>query len=142
MNRLIVLVLLLLPACLLASMADDLQVHEPYVRENPPARDTTAAYMALENTGQENIVITAVDSNIADDAAIHNTLIHDNMMHMEHLETVSIPPASTLTLSPMGMHIMLTDLKHDLKAGESITLTLHFQDQSQTLLTLPVYDYQ
>jgi hypothetical protein len=43
-----------------------------------------------------------------------------------------------VTLQPGGLHVMLMGLSQDLKEGNAITLTLHFDDGSSQGLTVPV----
>jgi hypothetical protein len=44
---------------------------------------------------------------------------------MKPVSSIPIPAHGTTSLSPGGYHLML-DLRHDLKAGETIPLRLHF----------------
>lgn len=52
-----------------------------------------------------------------------------------------IPADGSMTLEPGGNHIMLMDLTAPLAAGEEVTFTLTFSDESTYEFTAPVKDY-
>ncbi len=64
----------------------------------------------------------------------------DGMMKMEKQDAVPIPAGGELELKPGSYHIMLIGLKRDLKVGESVTLTLHFNGYEDVTITIPVKD--
>ncbi len=45
-----------------------------------------------------------------------------------------------MELKPGGYHVMLIGLKQELKAGDEISLTLHFKNHADLTLTVPVND--
>jgi copper(I)-binding protein len=55
-----------------------------------------------------------------------STTMAGGMMGMEPVTEITIPAGGTVTLKPGGYHVMLTDLKKDLKAGDTIPATLTF----------------
>ena len=48
------------------------------------------------------------------------------MMGMQPVNEITIPAGQTLTLKPGGYHVMVMDLKKELKAGDTIPVTLTF----------------
>jgi copper(I)-binding protein len=51
--------------------------------------------------------------------------VDDSMVSMKAVSSIPIPALGTTSLSPGGYHLMLT-LRRDIKAGETISLRLHF----------------
>jgi copper(I)-binding protein len=58
------------------------------------------------------------------------------MMKMRPLEKLELPANKTVNLKPGGYHVMLIDIKRELKAGERVPLTLTLQDQKGGKSTL------
>jgi len=127
-------------ACIFfASLAfADMSVENGWVRVPPPAVDVAAAYMTLHNNGDQEMTITGVDSRASGSAGIHATEMQGDMMHMRRLNRLIIPAHGSVTLALGGMHIMLNDLKRELKPGQTVSLSLSFSDGGRMALDLPV----
>lgn len=127
------------PCVLWAAMADHFSSQGAYIRANPPARSTTAAYMQAQNTGDAPIIITGVHSPIARKVQIHETVVDDqHVMHMDHMQVLEIPAQSTVDLAPGGKHLMLFNVVEDLRSGTDAIITFDFQDGSKASVTMPV----
>ena len=74
---------------------------------------------------------------------LHETVENESgAMIMREIEGgFVIPAGETLDLVPGGNHIMLMDLTDPLAAGEEVTFTLTFSDDSSYEFTAPVKDY-
>lgn len=59
-------------------------------------------------------------------------------MKMRHLEEIDLKPGESHVLKPMGEHIMLFNLKHSLKEGDLIDLTLNFEKAGPIAVKAPV----
>ena len=102
-----------------------LTVGDAWVRA-APAGGTSAAYMSLSNgrVAPEKLV-GASAPDLTDSASLHETSSDaSGMTGMTHTESLTIPAGGTVALEPGGFHIMLVDLKHDLKAGDRVSLVL------------------
>ena len=121
-----------------AHASDRVEVHEAWVREAPPNVSILAAYLTLENHAGEARVLKQVTSTAFGHVEIHRTEMHDGMAHMIMLPEISVPPHDTLVFQQGGLHLMLFDPKHPLKAGDSVSLTLHFSDGSTLEVNAPV----
>ncbi len=131
--------LALVPALLLAtSLYADLVVEEAWVRGLPPGVPNASAYMTLTNTGSEDVVLTGATSPLAGSVLLHTTMNHDGMLHMTHVESVTIAAGTTLQLESGGTHLMLTELRSTPVPGTDVELTLVFADGTTQALLLPV----
>jgi periplasmic copper chaperone A len=105
-----------------------LVVRDAWVRA-APAGGTSAAYMSMTNgrlAADSLVGVSAPD--ITDSASPHQTSTDaSGMTGMTHTESLAIPAGGTVVLEPGGFHIMLMDLKHDLKAGDRVRLILAFE---------------
>jgi copper(I)-binding protein len=116
----------------------ELVVENGYVRGLPPGVDTTSAYMTLRNTGDTDLELTGAASPIAGEVTLHTTMNHDGMLHMQHVESVSIPARGELLLESGGLHLMLAELKQSVVEGTNVELTLQFANGTTHQLSLPV----
>jgi copper(I)-binding protein len=60
------------------------------------------------------------------------------VMKMRHLKEIDVKPGETHVLKPMGEHIMLFNLKHPLKEGDVVDLTLNFEKAGPIAVKAPV----
>jgi copper(I)-binding protein len=99
----------------------------------------SAAYMKIENKGSQSDVLIAAETDVAGLVELHETVVENNMAMMKPLaEGISLPLGSVTELKPGGLHIMLMQLKRELKAGENITLTLVFKSGKKVTFDVPV----
>ncbi len=61
------------------------------------------------------------------DAGMQEPMPHGGMMRMQPVEAVSVPAGGTVEFKPGGLHVMLMDLRRDLKPGDTFSLTLRFE---------------
>jgi copper(I)-binding protein len=131
--------LYLLPVLLFsAPLRADVVVADAWVRGLPPGVGNASAYMTLTNTGRSDVVLTGARSPIAGSVLLHTTVNHDGMLHMTHLESVTIPAGGELRLESGAMHLMLMDLKENPTPGAEVELTLEFAVGTSQSLRLPV----
>lgn len=64
----------------------------------------------------------------------------DGMMSMQEVSAIAIPAGETIALAPGGFHIMLFDLASDLTTGDSVELTLSFENGYKETVTAEVRD--
>ena len=134
------LALLLLTSAPLVLFADSqaLTAYDAWIREAPPGSDTTAAYMALENAGDEDVTLVHVGSPDFGRVEIHQTVTEDGRTRMEKLDGLEIPAESSVELAPGGKHLMLLEAREQPQAGQMLTLVLEFDDGSLLDLMMPV----
>ncbi|BAJ00430.1 copper chaperone PCu(A)C [Shewanella violacea] len=107
------------------------------VRAMPPSVPNSAAYLTLENHGP-SIKLVAVEAGFVKEAQLHTVIEEDGMVKMRQVESFTIPQHGRLTLSESGQHIMLLGLKQPLVSGESVNLTLKFDNGSELPVSLMV----
>ncbi len=120
------------------SRADDLEVTGAWVRATPPNRDVTAAYLVIENRSDRSRELLAVETPAAAYTELHTMRYVDDMMEMEKIESLVVPPRGAAGLEPGGDHIMLFGVAAPLAEGDSVSLTLRFADRSTRTVTAEV----
>ncbi|MFZ2301919.1 MAG: copper chaperone PCu(A)C [Gallionella sp.] len=112
----------------------EIQVRDPWVQAAPPNVKVMAAYLEISNSGKKPLALVGVASSAFEQAGIHNSVMHGNMVHMEHMKELVIPSNASVTLKPGGMHLMLTGAKKPLRTGDQVPITLIFKGGEKTAL--------
>lgn len=116
-----------LAACNAAAPVAEISVEDGWARATAPGQPSAAAYLTIVNSGDGDVRMTAVSSDIGE-ATLHRTVIENGMARMRsNNDGLAIPAGSTVLLQPQGDHVMLMGLGEPLEAGHSITLTLSFE---------------
>jgi copper(I)-binding protein len=101
-------------------------VAEPWVRATVPAQKVTGAFMQL--TAPQATRLVEARSPVAGVVEIHEMSMDKNVMKMRALpEGIALPAQQLVELKPGGYHVMLMDLKQQVKEGDSVPLTLVFE---------------
>ena len=129
-SAVILLSLLLLSGPVLA----ELKIENAWIQNLPPNVPMRAGYMEITNTGQEAVSIQSVDCEACSSITLHESVMKDGMMSMQHLSFLKIEPSQQVSLAPGGKHLMLEPTK----TGESITVNLHLEDGSSHSIVLIV----
>jgi copper(I)-binding protein len=99
---------------------------------------TGAVYVTLSNTASQPDALIAASSEAARTAELHETTQAGGVMKMRPAKSIPVPAGGKVELKPGGYHIMLLDLKHDLKAGEKIPVTLKFEQGGEVRIEAAV----
>ncbi|MEF8731388.1 MAG: copper chaperone PCu(A)C [Candidatus Accumulibacter meliphilus] len=86
--------------------------------------------MTISNSGSSDRKLLQAESPVARKAELHTHLNDQGMMRMRQVADIEIKAGAQTELKPGGYHVMLLDLQQPLKEGDSVTLTLRFDDGS------------
>ncbi len=110
-----------------------------WARATPPKAPTGAGYLTITNTGSAADTLTAVATPAAEVSELHIMEVKDGIMTMHPVEGgIPIPAGGTVTLAPGGYHLMFIKLKHDLKQGGTLPVTLTFAKAGTVTTDLPI----
>lgn len=126
------------PAALAGGGADQVHVVDPAARPSPSGQKQTAAYMVLHNRDKRDHALVRAASPAAGVTELHTVVKENGMMKMRPVKKIAIKAGGETRLQPGGLHIMLINLKAPLKEGETIALTLTFEDGSSKQVSVPV----
>jgi protein SCO1/2 len=104
------------------------RVEEAWAAESNPAWKIAAAYMNIVNATDSSVTVMAVSSPVARVVELHEMQTRDGMMSMQKIDRLPIAARGSATLHPGGTHLMLIDLVRDLRAGDTVPLTLELSD--------------
>jgi copper(I)-binding protein len=91
-----------------------------------------AVYVTLSNSGSEPDALVSASTDVAQTTELHETTHDGGVMKMRPVKTIPVPAGGKTEMKPGGYHIMLMGLKHDLKPGEKVTVTLKFEHGDET----------
>ena len=130
LKKTLYLALVLLMGMLLAcsKQATEINITDNWVRATAEGQDVGAAYMTITSASDNSLV--KVESSVTDSVEIHSMSIENGVMKMRMLEQLDLKANIPNKLAPGGFHLMLFDLKKQLKAGETVSFTLHFKNQA------------
>ena len=111
-------------------------VADAWIRGTVPGQKATGAFMQL--TSLTDMALVGVASPAAKVVEIHQMKQEGGMMKMNAVDRVALPANKTVELKPGGYHIMMMDLTQPLRDGESIPLTLTFEDKAGKKQTVEV----
>lgn len=132
--------LMLAAASLVISSAASAQVTvaDPWIRATVPAQKTAGAFMQLRSAKATRLV--DVQSPVAGRAEVHQMAMEGQTMRMQKADGIDLPAGQTVNLGAGGYHVMLFDLKQQLKEGGQVPLTLTFvgADKKREAVTVQV----
>ena len=116
-------VLSALSLSLLASLAHaQVNVKDAWVRATVAQQKATGAFMMLESKQEAKLV--AAQSPVAGVVEVHEMAMDGGVMKMRPIPFLALPAGKAVELKPGGYHVMLMDLKAQVKDGDMVPVTL------------------
>lgn len=112
------------------------KVDDAWVRATVPQQQATGAFMRLTAPSDMSLVGAASDAAAA--VEIHEMAMQNEVMRMREVPKVALPAGQTVELKPGGYHIMLLDLKTQVKEGAQIPMALTFENSEGVRSTVSV----
>ncbi|MCL5738555.1 MAG: copper chaperone PCu(A)C [Bacteroidetes bacterium] len=98
----------------------------------------SAAYFKIVNTSDKPDTLYGVKADFAEMAQLHESFRNDGMVGMKQVRFVIVPAKSSFEFKPGGYHVMLMNVKEDLKVGKKVTLRLLFKHGGTVKVAVPV----
>lgn len=114
--------------------AADIEVKSPWVRGTVAGQKTTGAFM--EVSSKSGVTLVGVSSPVAGIAEIHEMKMDGGIMRMRAIPRLDVPAGKPVSLAPGGYHVMLMDLKQQVKKGDSVPLTLQVESKDKKVETI------
>ncbi|MBL8420498.1 MAG: copper chaperone PCu(A)C [Dechloromonas sp.] len=120
----------LFSTAVLAGAADNVSVQDPYVRLAPPNAPATGAFMVIKNNGDKDVKVVKAGNPVSKATELHTHLNEGGVMKMRPVAAIEIKAKGEAVLKPGGLHVMLIDLQAAMQEGDSVPITLIFDDGS------------
>jgi periplasmic copper chaperone A len=111
-------------------------VKDAWVRATVPQQQATGAFMQL--TAARDAKLVSARSPVAGIVEIHEMAMVDNVMKMRAVPGLALPAGKAVDLKPGGYHVMLMDLKGQVKEGDVVPVTLVVEGMDGKRETLEV----
>lgn len=126
-------------ASISGASANEVMVIDAYARASAtPVARSGAAYLSIVNQGSETDRLLAISTPSAASAQLHRTEQADGVARMAEADSIDLPPGTTLSMDPGGLHVMLMGLKAPLKEGSTLELVLTFEKAGEARVVVPV----
>ena len=125
----------------LPAFADSkIMVTDAYARASGMMATAGAAFMQIENHGDEDDQLIDARSDIAKKVELHTHKIDDQgvakMLHVP--EGFTIPAGGMHALARGGDHVMFMGLNDTMEDGKMVTVTLVFEKAGEVIIEVPV----
>ncbi len=111
-------------------------IKEAWVRGTVAQQKASGAFMQI--TSAQGGKLLSVSTPVAGVAEIHEMAMQGDTMRMRAVPSLELPAGKPVELKPGGFHLMLMDLKAQLKAGDTVPLTLVVEGKDGKRETLEV----
>lgn len=112
-----------------------LTAHDAWAREPMGGRNMTGVFVVVENAGATPRAIVSAATDAAEKVELHEMKNEGGMMRMSPVKRIDVPARGKVELKPGSFHVMLFGIKGTPAAGDTLQLTLTFDDG--TTLTTP-----
>lgn len=108
-------------------------------RQPAAGQPNSAVYGTVTNTGDTDVTITGVSTELTDTAELHEIIEEDGLMSMREREAGFVVPAGgTFTFEPGGPHVMLLGIDADTYPTDAVDVTFTFDAGDPTFVTAEV----
>lgn len=111
-----------------------------WVRATVVSQKATGAFMKL--VSDNDVTLVSARSDIAGTVEVHEMKMENDVMRMRSVDGLKLPANQPVELKSGGYHLMMMDLKKQLKVGTEAQITLVFKnakgDSETTYVHAPV----
>lgn len=119
-----------------AAAQAEVTVKDAWVRGTTPAQKATGAFMEI--TSSEAASLLSAASPLAGVVEVHSMKMEDGVMKMRALPKLDLPAGKAVKLQPGGYHIMLMDLRQQMKKGDVVPITLKVEGKEKKVQTIEI----
>lgn len=122
------------------AFADSIMIKDAYVRTAMKGAKSGAAFMQIMNHSDTDDRLVSAASEVAKKVELHTHMdMGEGVMKMMHVEEGFVIPAGGMHgLSRGGDHVMFMGLTKDMIQGESVEVTLTFEQAGNMVVQIPV----
>lgn len=136
MNSLLRIPLALAVALAAQAAVAQTTVAEPWIRGTVAQQKATGMFVRLTSASGGRLV--SASSPAAGIVEIHEMAMEGNVMKMRAVPGLDLPAGKAVELKPGGYHVMLMDLKQQMKDGDTVPVTLVIEGKDGRKETLEV----
>ena len=108
--------------------ATGIVINDPWIRSAPPNAPALGLFMQINNNSDKDIKLLSVNARGYKRIELHRTIMHSGMMKMVKQDFMPIPAQGTLHVKLGSWHVMLIGPKRVPRTGETVTISLKFDN--------------
>lgn len=117
----------------------DLTLSAGFAHATLPNQPVAGGFVTIANAGDTDDRLIGAASPIAGVMQIHTMAMSEGVMKMRELPGgLSIPAGENVLLEPGGLHLMFMRLNDPLVMGDTVDVTLTFEQAGDIEVTLPI----
>jgi copper(I)-binding protein len=120
------------------SAFSQVEVENAWSRATAPGAKVGAGYLTIRNKAEKADKLLGASSSVAARVETHIVEKQGEVMRMREVKGYEVPAKGSFELKPGGPHLMLVDIKRQLKEGEKVPLVLRFQNAGEITTELEV----
>ena len=109
------------------SASAQVTVKDAWVRATVAQQKATGAFMQLQSAQDAKLI--SAQSPVAGLVEVHEMSMDGGVMKMRAVPNLALPAGKAVELKPGGYHVMLMDLKGQVKEGDTVPVTLVVEGQ-------------
>jgi len=114
------------------------EVENAWSRATAPGAKVGAGYLTIRNQAEKADKLLGASSSVAARVETHIVEKQGDVMRMREVKGYDVPAKGSFELKPGGPHLMLVDIKRQLREGEKVPLVLRFQNAGEIRAELEV----
>ncbi len=118
------------------AQAGDISVSHAVIPASASTTETSA-FLMINNHGNRDVALTSVTTPAADSVVLHRSIGG----LMQPAGPLTVPAGGYALLAPGGFHLMFEGLKKPLAIGDTVSLTLQFDQGGPVTVRVPVLNY-
>lgn len=111
-------------------------VKDAWVRATVAQQKATGAFMQLQSAQDAKLI--SAQSPAAGIVEVHEMAMEGGVMKMRAVPSLALPAGKSVELKPGGYHVMLMDLKAQVKDGDTVPVTLVVEGKDGKRQTIEV----
>jgi len=129
---------LLLSATGALAAASGLTVSHPWMRYLTP-QTPAAGYFTLSNDSDHAVTLSGAASPDCGQLMLHQSVVQNGTAKMVMVHSVPVPSHGSVTFKPGAYHLMCVSPAAAIRPGQTVPVTLRFQDGSSLDAMFPVH---
>lgn len=135
MKRVVISFAVLMSALFSQAQAQ-VSVKDAWVRATVAQQKATGAFMQLQSAQDAKLI--SAQSPVAGVVEVHEMRMDGGIMKMRAVPSLALPAGQAVDLKPGGYHVMLMDLKGQVKEGDTVPVTLVVEGQDGQRQTVEI----
>jgi copper(I)-binding protein len=116
-----------------------LYIDHPMIEEAPPNAPVLGGYVSIQNSGDTDDRLIAIESSAAEKVELHQSTISDGIARMQPMKDgLPVPAGETVWLGDDGTHAMFVKPLERYRVGDEVPATLVFEKAGRVEVTFKV----